>query len=170
MIFRLKSSIYEALLLLLLLLLYYYYYDVRVLLLLLLYYYYFDVRVCHLNVESYRDLEPQQIYCLRENEKKRQYLSRVLDIEHGTFTPLIFTTTGATGKECLNYHSRQAELIAMKKGEDYAKTTQTTLKELFLEAFKGIVRDSYVLNCLVCLHLLFFFLSAFLLRILNHCK
>ena len=83
---------------------------------------FFDVRVCHPNAESYRDLEPQQIYRLHENEKKRQYSSRVLDIEHGTFTPLIFTTTGGIGKECLNYHSRLAELIAIKKGEDYAKT------------------------------------------------
>ena len=46
----------------------------------------------------------------------------MLDIEHGTFTPLIFTTTGGMGNECLNYHSRLAELIAIKKGEDYAKT------------------------------------------------
>ena len=83
---------------------------------------FFDVRVCQPNAESYRDLEPQQIYRLHENEKKRQYSSRVLDIEHGTFTPLIFTTTDGMGKECLNYHSRLAELIAIKKGEDYAKT------------------------------------------------
>ncbi|XP_074605797.1 uncharacterized protein LOC141858854 [Acropora palmata] len=83
---------------------------------------FFDVRVCHPNAESYRDLEPQQIYRLHENEKKRQYSSRVLDIEHGTFTPLIFTTTGGMGNECLSYHSRLAELIAIKKGEDYAKT------------------------------------------------
>ena len=79
---------------------------------------FFDVRVRHPNA----DLEPQQIYRLHENEKKRQYSSRVLDIEHRTFTPLIFTTTGGMGKECLNYHSRLAELIAIKKGEDYAKT------------------------------------------------
>lgn len=82
----------------------------------------FDVRVCPPNAESYRDLEPQQIYRLHENEKKRQYSSRVLDIEHGTFTPLIFTTTGGMGNECLSYHSRLAELTAIKKGEDYAKT------------------------------------------------
>ena len=62
------------------------------------------------------------MYCLHKKEKKRQYSSRVLDIEHGTFTPLIFTTTGGMGKECLNYHSRLAELIAIKKGEDKAKT------------------------------------------------
>ena len=44
----------------------------------------FDVRVCHPNAESYRDLEPQQICRLHENEKKRQLSSRVLNIEHGT--------------------------------------------------------------------------------------
>lgn len=83
---------------------------------------FFDVRVCHPNAESYRDLEPQQIYRIHENEKKRQYASRVVDIEQGTFTPLVFTTTGGMGKECRMFHSRLAELIAIKKGEDYAKT------------------------------------------------
>ena len=57
-----------------------------------------------------------------ENEKKRLYSRRVLDIEHGTFTPHIFTSTGGMGKECLQYHSRLAQLISIKKGEDYAKT------------------------------------------------
>ena len=81
-----------------------------------------DVLVCHPNVVSYRDLEPQQIYRIHENEKKRLYSRRVLDIEHGTFTPLAFTRTGGMGKECLMYHNRLAQLIAIKKGEQYAKT------------------------------------------------
>ena len=34
---------------------------------------FFDVRVCHPNAESYKDLEPQQIYRMHENEKKRMY-------------------------------------------------------------------------------------------------
>ena len=76
---------------------------------------FFDVRVCHPNAVSYRDLEPQQIYRIHENEKKRLYSERVLDIEHGTFTPLVFTTTGGMGKECLKYYSRLAQLIAIKK-------------------------------------------------------
>ena len=60
-----------------------------------------------------------------ENEKKRQYSSRVLDIEHGTLMPLVFivfATTGGMGRECLRYCSRLAELIPLKKGEQYAKT------------------------------------------------
>ena len=80
------------------------------------------MRVCQPNAVSYRDLEPQQIYRIHDNEKKRLYSERVLDIEHGTFTPLVFTTTGGMGKECLKYHSRLAQLIAIKKGEQYAKT------------------------------------------------
>ena len=83
---------------------------------------FFDIRVCHPNAESYKDLMPEQIYRLHENEKKRMYASRVLEVEQATFTPLVFTTTGGMGRECLRYHSRLAELISLKKGEDYAKT------------------------------------------------
>ena len=83
---------------------------------------FFDVRVCHPNADSYRDLELQQIYRNHENEKKRLYARKVLDIERGTFTPLIFTSTGGMGNECLQYHSRLAQLISIKKGEHYAKT------------------------------------------------
>jgi len=46
---------------------------------------FFNVRVCHPNAESYKDLELQQIYRTHENERKRLYSRRVLDIEHGTF-------------------------------------------------------------------------------------
>ena len=49
------------------------------------------------------------------------------NIERGTFIPLIFTTTGGMGKECLNYHSRLAELIAIKKGEDNLMDTSKNL-------------------------------------------
>ena len=42
------------------------------------------------------------------------------------FTPLVFTTTGGMGKECIRYHSRLAELIAAKKGEQYSQTISWT--------------------------------------------
>ena len=43
-----------------------------------------------------------------------------MEIEQGTFTPLVFTTTGRMADECVKYHSRLAELIANKKGESYS--------------------------------------------------
>ena len=83
---------------------------------------FFDVRVCHPNADSYKNLTPEQIYKLHENDKKRLYPSRVLEVERGTFTPLVFTTTGAMSGECQRYHSRLAELLAVKKQESYAST------------------------------------------------
>ncbi|KAK3752216.1 hypothetical protein QZH41_002760 [Actinostola sp. cb2023] len=63
----------------------------------------------------------KKIYRMHENEKKRMYSKRVMEIEQGTFTPLVFTTTGGMGNECLRYHSRLAELIAIKKDEKIYK-------------------------------------------------
>ena len=83
---------------------------------------FFDVRVCHPNADSYRDLDLKQIYKQHENDKKRLYTQRVMNVEQGTFTPLVFTTTGGMGEECKRYHNRLAELVAAKKGEDYANT------------------------------------------------
>ena len=75
-----------------------------------------------LNADSYRELSPKQIFQLHENEKKRQYSRRVLEVEQGTFTPLVFTSTGGMADECNRFHSRLAELLALKKGDDYATT------------------------------------------------
>ena len=72
---------------------------------------FFDVRVFHPNADSYRDLSPKQIYRQHENEKKRKYATRVLEIEQGTFTPLVFSTTGGMGEECQRFHRRLAELL-----------------------------------------------------------
>ena len=55
---------------------------------------FFDIRVCYPNAESYRDVTPKQIYKKHENEKKRQYAKRVMEIEQGMFNLQVFTSTG----------------------------------------------------------------------------
>ena len=67
--------------------------------------------------------------------KKRLYSRRVLNIEHATFRPLVFTTTGGMGRECLRYHSRLAEMIAIKKTEEYAKTMSWIRSKILFSAF-----------------------------------
>ena len=83
---------------------------------------FFDVRICHPNADSYRVMDPNQIYRQHETEKKRQYAGRILEVEQATFTPLVFSTTGGMAVECKRYHSRLTELVAAKKGESYAPT------------------------------------------------
>jgi len=98
---------------------------------------FFDVRVCHPNAESYRDLSPEQIYHQHENGKKHSYAKRVIKIEQGTFTPLVFSTTRGMAEECRRYHSRLAELLAIKKGEDYSTTISFAILRAALLCFRG---------------------------------
>lgn len=79
-----------------------------------------DVRVTHPNAVSHREKSLQQLYKQNENEKKKLYNDRIINVEKATFTPLIFTTTGGMGPECEKFNKRLAELISMKKKEAYS--------------------------------------------------
>ena len=53
--------------------------------------------------------------CCNENEKKRAYNERQLQIDHGTFTPLIFFIYESMGRECLKVYSRLSDLLSQKR-------------------------------------------------------
>ena len=48
---------------------------------------FFDGKICHPNADSYRDMDLNLVYRQHETEKRRQYASRVLEVEQATFTP-----------------------------------------------------------------------------------
>ena len=56
----------------------------------------------------------------------------IIEVEQGTFTPLVFTTTGGMAVECKRFHSRLAELLAIKKGEfeEYSTTMSWILSKV----------------------------------------
>lgn len=109
---------------------------------------FYDVKVSCPNAESYRSLEPQNIHSMHENEKC-QYSMRVLDIEHETFTTLIFTTTDGMGQECSRYHSRLAKVIVSKKREQHAISFFLIWCDLIgLKGFK--TNDKSALRCKEC--------------------
>ena len=49
----------------------------------------------------------------------RKYNTRVLTVEKGSFTPLVYTTFGGWAPQAVTYHKRLAELIAKKRNEEY---------------------------------------------------
>ena len=77
---------------------------------------FFDVRITNTNSESQRHLTSEKIFTKHEREKKRQYNNRIMNVEHGTFTPLVFSVNGGMAKECLKFHKFVAEKIANKSG------------------------------------------------------
>ena len=49
-----------------------------------------DVRVFDLKAQRHKNLELQKCYKRNEDEKKRMYNERILQVENATFTPLVF--------------------------------------------------------------------------------
>ena len=83
---------------------------------------YFDIRVFHPGASSNSTADKKAMYKRHESEKKRAYGSRVLEVEKGTFTPLVFSTTGGMGEEAAAFNKRLASLLSEKKGNSYSDT------------------------------------------------
>ena len=81
---------------------------------------YFDVRVFNPNACSYRHLTLASAYSRQEKLKRRHYEQRVTQVEHGSFTPLVFSTTGGLGNAADVTYKRLASLIASKREVEYA--------------------------------------------------
>ena len=57
-----------------------------------------------------------------EDEKKRCYNERVLEVEQSCFCPLVFSVTGALGNEAEKFYRRLAKLLADKTHQAYSDT------------------------------------------------
>ena len=75
---------------------------------------FFDVRVFYPYASSYQHKDLRSLYQLHERQKKREYVDRVRDVERGTFTPLVFASTGGMARECSIFIKRIADLLAEK--------------------------------------------------------
>ena len=104
---------------------------------------YFDVRVTNTDSESVRHMPLRKIYEKHEKEKKRHYNDRVMNIEHGTFTPLVFSVNGGIGPECLVFHKHLADKIAAKNRDRYELVLTWIRCKLFFLVLKA---------SLLCLH------------------
>ena len=80
---------------------------------------FFDVKVTNVKAESNANLPTETIFRKAENEKKSAYNQRVMEIEHGTFTPLVFGTNGAMGRECELFHKKLAKKLSQKQNKKY---------------------------------------------------
>ena len=57
-------------------------------------YAFFDVRVSNPLAHTYPSLPLPACYKRNEQEKRRAYVQRVREVEHGYFSPLVFSVTG----------------------------------------------------------------------------
>ena len=83
---------------------------------------FFDVRVFNPHAPSNRLASPRACYRKHENEKRRMYEERIREVEHGPFTPPVFSATGGMGVAAEIFYKRLASLISERKKQQYGAT------------------------------------------------
>ena len=74
---------------------------------------FFDVRVTNANCASQTNSSLKSILKKHETEKKRSYNQRVMEVEQGSFTPLVFTVSGSMALNAIyttNHSQRSSQL------------------------------------------------------------
>ena len=92
---------------------------------------FYDIRVFNPHVRSNRSSSSSlaSVYTKHEQEKRRSYEERVREVEHGTFLPLVFSTTGGCGKAASTFFKRLGHMLADKRKEPFS-TTMAWLRTL----------------------------------------
>jgi len=99
---------------------------------------FFDVRVFNPLAKRYATQDPTRSYVVNENDRKREYNERVLQTEHGSFTPLVFAATGGTGRECLKFIKRLSDMISNKERSRYSETVSWFFRKLNFMLIRAI--------------------------------
>ena len=94
----------------------------------------FDLRVFDPNAKRY-----EECYRTNEMEKKRKYNERILQVENGSFTPLVFSVNGGMGKEANKCYSRIAEKLAEKRDEPYSVMMSWVRRKISFSKMKSII-------------------------------
>ena len=79
-----------------------------------------DVRVFNPFTSSYNKSPLKACHRRNKMEKRRHYEERIRNVDHGTFTPLVFTTSGGTGPAASIFFKRLASMLAAKHQKPYA--------------------------------------------------
>ena len=78
---------------------------------------FFDIRVFNPFAKSYlnQNQSLESVFRNHENQKKKSYNQRVIQVEHGTFTPIVTSSLGGLGRETGAFVTRLIEKLAEKK-------------------------------------------------------
>ena len=89
---------------------------------------FFDVRVTHPKATLLSRTQVLHHLESHEREKKRQYRERVNVIDRGAFTPLVFSTSGLTGRECSRFLKTLVQAIVEKNIDLHYSTVMNHLR------------------------------------------
>ena len=80
-----------------------------------------------------------KVYLQHENDKRRDYEQRVLQVEKCSFVPLVYSTTGGMGPRATSFHKRVATLVSEKRQETYAEVMSVMRAKLSFAMLRSVL-------------------------------
>ena len=80
-----------------------------------------DIKIFHPNAASYAEKPLEKLLLQHEQQKKLEYNERIVNVDRGTFCPLVFTTAGAVSPECAEFLQRLCGMLAHLDRMQYAQ-------------------------------------------------
>ncbi len=100
---------------------------------------FFDIRVFYPFACS-NQKQVSQMYKAHVNEKKRKYCQRVIEVDHGTFSPLVCASTGSVDEEFAVVLKVLAHKVAAKTNQRYAHVIGLLRCELSFSLMRSAIR------------------------------
>ena len=100
---------------------------------------FFDVRIFNPFAPSHRNTPLASCYRRNEAEKRRSYDERVREVEHGSFSPLVFSAAGGMGATATTVYKRLSSMIAAKYDKPYSRTLHWTRCRLSFSLLRSAV-------------------------------
>ena len=100
---------------------------------------FFDIRVTYVGSQSNKNQKTAVVFRQHELAKKREYMQRVLDVEQGSFTPLVFGSNGGMGNECRKFTDELSRQLATKQNETYSDVVSWLRVRLSMEIVRSTI-------------------------------
>ena len=103
---------------------------------------FFDIKVFNPIARTYCKQPLQTCYRNLENSKRRNYQDRIINIEHGSFAPLVFSCAGGIGPVATTVYHRLASMMSMKYDDNYSRTM------LYIRTKLGFALQRSAIRCI----------------------
>ena len=99
-----------------------------------------DIRVFNSQAKSNWEKKTPAMYKNHEEQKKREYLPRVMQVEKASgFIPVVMSTSGGVGREADSLIRRIADKIALKRKEKYCDVVAFIRRRVRFDLLKTCV-------------------------------
>merc|ERR1711928_8583 len=98
-----------------------------------------DVKLEQQLAKCHRSKPLTKVHEINEKEKKVKYAKRVLEVDQGSFTPLVFSCFGGMSRECSFFFKRLAEKLAEKRNVTVSEATYFVRVKINMSLIRSLV-------------------------------